>query len=115
MDVDFQGLPDCLSLSQISAELVLGLCSDFQNIRRFCMESLGPAFHRVRKTQGLHMMACWVQEGNDVSLRNFSTSFQISELLATRYVILNGKAFETNYLIDFDSNFSWAWPFIEIQ
>lgn len=30
-------------------------------------------------------------------------------------MILNGKAFETNYLIDFDSNFSWAWPFTEIQ
>lgn len=31
----FQTVP----LSQSSAELVLGLCSDSQNLRRFCMES----------------------------------------------------------------------------
>lgn len=81
---------------------VLGLCSDFQNIRRFCMESLSislsPASLLKRKTQGLHMMACWVQGGEWCNTENISAGFQISERLATRYVILNGKAFDTTSL-----------------
>lgn len=60
--------------------------------------SLSPASLLKRKTQGLHMMACWVQGGEWCNTENISAGFQISERLATRYVILNGKAFDTTSL-----------------